>query len=312
MEILDHIRLNFSQGGLLVLNFALAFIMFGVALKIKVSEFKEVLLNPKPTIVGYVSQFILLPVVTFLLILVIKPIPSVALGMLLVAACPGGNVSNFLSSLAKGNAALSVTLTALATLSAIFFTPFNFAFWGRIYVNYYNNQGGQFLRPLEIDPVQIFLTVFLILGIPVILGILFARYFPKVTEKIKKPIQRVSIVFFVIMVAILLRNNFSQFLKVIHIIFLLVLAHNALALLTGFTFASIFKTKPRDRRTIAIETGIQNSGLGLALMFNPKIFPPDFELGGMAIIAAWWGVWHIISGLILALIWAKKSIPDES
>jgi len=311
MEILDHIRLNFTQGGLLVLNIALAFIMFGVALKIKVTEFKEVILNPKPAILGYISQFILLPAITFLLILVIRPIPSVALGMILVAACPGGNVSNFLSSLAKANAALSVTLTALATVSAIFFTPFNFAFWGRIYVNFYNKQGGQFLRPLEIDPIQIFVTVFLILGIPVILGILFARFFPKITEKIKKPIQQFSIIFFVIMVVILLRNNFSQFIKVIHLIFLIVLAHNGLALLTGFTFASIFKSKPRDRRTIAIETGIQNSGLGLALMFNPKIFPPDFELGGMAIIAAWWGVWHIISGLILALYWAKRPTPDE-
>jgi len=67
-----------------------------------------------------------------------------------------------------------------------------------------------------------------------------------------------------------------------------------------------------DRRTIAIETGIQNSGLGLALIFNPKIFPPDMELGGMAIIAAWWGIWHIVSGLSLAWFWSRRPITDES
>lgn len=312
LEVLDHIRLNFKEGGLLFLNVALAIIMFGVALSIKISDFQSVIAKPKSSVVGYISQFFFLPALTFLLVLVIRPTPSVALGMILVAACPGGNISNFLSSLAKGNSALSVTLTALATLSAIFMTPFNFAFWGGMYVKYYNNQGGVFLRPLEIDPFQIFTTVFIILGIPVIVGVLFARYFPKITQKIIKPIQRFSIFFFVLMVAIMLRNNFTQFLDVIHIIFVIVLIHNALALATGFSLASLFKLNRKDRRSISIETGIQNSGLALTLMFNPKIFPVEFELGGMAVIAAWWGIWHIISGLIMATLWGRKPLPDET
>lgn len=311
LETLDHIRLNFTGGGLAVLNVALAFIMFGVALSIKIEDFKNIIHNPKPTILGYISQFFLLPAVTFLLILIIKPTPSVALGMIMVAACPGGNISNFLTSLAKGNAALSVTLTALATLSAIFMTPFNFTFWGGLYVNYYNRMGGNYLRPIEIDVLQIFFTVFIILGIPVILGILFAKYFPIFTLKIKKWIQRFSIVFFVFMVAIMLRNNFKQFIEVIHIIFLIVFLHNGLALLTGFSFASLMRLSRVNRRTLSIETGIQNSGLALTLMFNPKIFPPEFELGGMAVIAAWWGIWHIISGLIMAFIWGRKPLDDE-
>ena len=311
LEVLDHVRLNFSQGSLLFLNLALAIIMFGVALSIKVNDFKSVITKPKPTIIGYVSQFFLLPILTFLLVLVIKPTPSVALGMIMVAACPGGNISNFLSSLAKGNTALSVTLTAIATLSAIFMTPFNFAFYGGMYVKFYNNQGGQFLRPLEIEPMQIFTTVFIILGIPVILGIFFARYFPKITGKIVKPLQKFSIFFFLVMVAVMLKNNLHQFIDNIHIIFLIVFIHNALALGTGFSLASIFKLRRKDRRAIAIETGIQNSGLALALMFNPKIFPVDFELGGMAVIAAWWGVWHIISGLIMASLWGRKPLLEE-
>ncbi len=308
LEALDHVRLNFSQGSLLVLNIAIAFIMFGVALGIHLEDFREIFKNPKPTIVGYVSQFFLLPALTLLFIMIIRPTPSVALGMILVASCPGGNISNFLSSLAKGNSALSVTLTAFATISAVFMTPFNFSFWGGLYVRFYNNNGGEFLRPLVIDHVQIFSTVFLILGIPVILGILANKYLPRFTKKVHKPIQGFSVVFFLVMVVVMLKNNFSQFLGSIHLIFLIVLLHNALGLGTGFSIAKLFKLNVRDRRAISIETGIQNSGLALTLMFNPKIFPPDFELGGMAVIAAWWGVWHIISGLIIASIWGRKPI----
>ena len=167
-------------------------------------------------------------------------------------------------------------------------------------------------KNFEIDPGQIFITVFIILGIPVIIGILFARYFPVITAKIKKYIQRFSVLFFVLMVAFMLKSNFKQFMECIHLIFVIVLIHNALALGTGFSFASLLKLKRRDRRAISIETGIQNSGLALTLMFNPKIFPPDFELGGMAVVAAWWGIWHIISGLIMAFFWGKKPLPKES
>ncbi|MCF8362604.1 MAG: bile acid:sodium symporter family protein [Prolixibacteraceae bacterium] len=308
LEVLDHVRLNFSQGSLLFLNIALAIIMFGVALSIKFNDFKEVVKKPRPTIIGYISQFFVLPALTFLLVLIIRPTPSVALGMILVASCPGGNISNFLSSLANGNSALSVTMTALATLSAIFMTPFNFSFWGGLYVNYYNKRGGEFLRTLEIEPFQMFITVFIILGIPVILGLLFNNYLPKITQKIKKPLQRFSILFFLIMVVVMLKNNFEQFTVSIHLIFIIVLLHNAIALGSGFSLASIFRLKRKDRRSISIETGIQNSGLALTLMFNPKIFPPDFELGGMAVIAAWWGIWHIISGLIMASLWGRKPL----
>lgn len=310
LEVLDHVRLNFSQGSLLFLNIALAIIMFGVALSIKIDDFKEVIKKPRPAIIGYISQFFVLPALTFLLVLIIRPTPSVALGLILVAACPGGNISNFLSSLAKGNSALSVTLTALATLSAIFMTPFNFSFWGGLYVNYYNKRGGEFLRPLEIEPMQMFITVFIILGIPVILGLLFNHYYPKATQKVKKPLQRFSVFFFLLMVFVMLKNNFEQFTVSIHLIFVIVLLHNALALGSGFSLASLFGLKRKDRRSISIETGIQNSGLALTLMFNPKIFPPDFELGGMAVIAAWWGIWHIISGLIMASIWGRKPLEE--
>ena len=309
LEILDHVRLNFSPSGLFVLNVTIAFVMFGVALDIKWQHFKEVIMKPKSAITGVISQFLLLPAVTFVFILLLNPTPTVALGMLLIASCPGGNISNFMSAMAKGNVALSVSLTAFATLSATFMTPLNFAVWGKLYLNYYQTAGaGTYLVPIEIDFWQMVQTVVILLGIPIVLGLLFSQYFPKVTQRIKKPIRQLSILIFIAMVLILLSANFSNFLQYVHVVFLIVLIHNALALLTGFSSSSVMKLPRIDRRSITIETGIQNSGLALVLMFNPKIFPPELELGGMTIIAAWWGVWHIISGLTLAGLWSRKPL----
>lgn len=312
LEILDHVRLNFSQANLFFLNIALAFVMFGVALDIKIDHFKAIVKNPKSAIIGFVSQTFLLPAFTFILVLLLNPTPTVALGMILVAACPGGNISNFISSMAKANVALSVSLTAASTLAAIFFTPFNFYFWGRIYIKFYNAHSAVGLvRPLEIDKIQMFQTVFILLGIPVLTGLLIAKYYPKLTEKIKKPFSTGSLIFFIVMVIAMLSANFDNFRNFVHLVFIIVLLHNGLALATGYFFSAVMRLPAKDKRTIAIETGIQNSGLALALMFNPKIFPPEMELGGMAIIAAWWGIWHIISGLSIAWFWSQKPVIEK-
>ncbi len=311
LEVLDHIRLNFSEGGIHTLNIALAFIMFGIALDIDFSHFKLVISKPKSVITGFVTQFILLPVFTFLLVITLDLTATVALGMILVAACPGGNISNFMSSTAKANVALSITLTAIATVGAIFLTPLNFSLWGDLYIQHANRGAEELLRPIVIDELQVFKTVFLLLGLPVILGIFMSSKFPLLTLKIKKPIKVISIIFFITLVVILLSANFDFFKNYIHLIFLIVLAHNALALGIGYFSGRALKLPPRDRRSITIETGIQNSGLALALMFNPKIFPPDMELGGMTIIAAWWGIWHIISGLTIAGLWSRKKIVSN-
>jgi BASS family bile acid:Na+ symporter len=303
------VHLNFSDSNLVFLNIALAFVMFGVALDIKVEHFRAILHNPKSAVMGFISQTFLLPAFTFLLVLVLNPTPTVALGMILVAACPGGNISNFISSMARANVALSVSLTALSTSAAIFFTPFNFALWGNLYVDFYNaTSSSGLVRPLVIDKYQMFETVFILLGIPVMLGLFIAKKYPGFTEKIKKPINRASLVFFVFMVFAMLSANWEQFRNNIHLVFVIVLLHNGLALSTGYFFSTVTKLPMMDRRTISIETGIQNSGLALALMFNPKIFPPEMELGGMAVIAAWWGIWHIISGLAIAWFWSRKPL----
>jgi BASS family bile acid:Na+ symporter len=267
-------------------------------------------MKPKAALVGLILQFVLLPAVTFLMVMALNSLhlitPGIGLGMILVASCPGGNVSNFISTYANGNPGLSVGLTAAATILAIFMTPFNFSFYGSLFAAH-----SPLLIPIEIEPSDMFQTVIVLLGIPITFGMLFAWRFSKTTDKLIKPIQNLSVLLFLAMVVIMFANNAQYFLNFMIFILLLVLIHNLLAIGTGYGISRAFKLQQRNRRTIAIETGIQNSGLGLVLIFNPAIFPSSLETGGMAIITAWWGIWHIIAGLLLARIWRTWKYTDQ-
>jgi bile acid:Na+ symporter, BASS family len=290
---LDSIRLNFSQNDLLLLNLALALIMYGVALDLKWEDFRYLVKNPKGFILGIFSQFLLLPFLTWVLISIIQPPPSVALGMFLVAACPGGNVSNFLTSLAKGNTALSVSLTAFSSVLSIFSTPLNFALWAGFY-----EPSSLLLREISLDITDVFFTVAIILGVPLILGILTRQKLPNFAAKASKVLKPISILIFACFVGLAFAGNFDIFIHYIGMIFFWVLAHNFIALSAGFLTGRISGLPLADVKTLTIETGIQNSGLGLVLIFT------YFEgLGGMAIITALWGIWHLISGMTIASIW---------
>ena len=297
LQVLDSIRLNFSPGSLTIMNVILAFVMFGIALQMSVSEFKDVVRKPKSFITGVVSQVFLLPFATFLLCMALRSILSqtVALGMILVAACPGGNISNFITSIAKGNVSLSVSMSAFSTLNCVLVTPFNFAFWGNLYSN-----ASKLVIPIKIDFWEMAYTVLILLGIPIVLGILFSYYFPKATKKLIKPMSIFSIVAFIGFIVAALYANIGYFMKYIHLIGLLVIAHNAIALFIGNMSGRLARLSWQDLRSVTIETGIQNSGLGLVLIFNPKLFD---GLGGMAFVAAWWGIWHIVAGMGLAYFW---------
>ncbi len=295
---LDNVKINFDVEGLFFLNLTLAIIMFGVALDIKLSDFLRIIKNPKSVLIGVLSQFVLLPALTFLLVILIRPIPSIALGMFMVAACPGGNISNFMTNYAKGNAALSVSLTAIATLFAIFMTPLNFQFWSSLY-----SPTSTIINSISISPLEMVKVISLLLGVPLVLGMLVRHFFPNFAYKTSPYFKAGSIIFFLLLIVLALSKNTEIFINYIHYVFLIVIIHNILALLLGYNVSRILGLSKRNRRTLAIETGIQNSGLGLLLIFS------FFDgLGGMAILAAFWGIWHIVSGLALATYWSKKRI----
>ncbi len=302
---LDNIHLNFSSSSLVFLNITLAIIMVGVALGVRLKRFRNIIKSPKPLIIGLISQIILLPAFTFLLTIIL-PIPqSVGLGMLLVASCPGGNISNFMSSYARGNVELSVSMTMFSTLGASIFTPLNFMIWGNLFLKYSAQKMHETIPFIHIDFWQMFQTIVIILVLPIIIGLLITRFWPKQALKSAKHVKNISAFIFLGLVIYLIYKNVQYLFNVLEIIFLIVLIHNLLAIAIGYTFARINKLSRRDRRTIAIETGIQNSGLALVLIFNPHLFN---GIGGMATIAAWWGVWHIISGLSIAFYWSKTKL----
>ena len=296
-EHIDSIVLNFDSNALFVLNVTLAFIMFGIALDLKWINFQRVFSIPKSLIVGLISQLLLLPFLTYLLILLLKPIPSMALGMILVASCPGGNISNFISALSKANVELSIVMTVISSLGSVIFTPLNLAFYGQLY-----EPTRAIFQAVDLNWWQIIQTILLIIVLPIILGKTFRHFKEEWAKKIMKPFRNLSMLAFLLIVVFALMANGEYFKNLIHNIFFLVLVHNALALFTGFSISQIFRLGPSDKRSITIETGIQNSGLGLSLIFG--FFS---GLGGMAVIAAWWGVWHIISGFLIAYLFNRRS-----
>ena len=294
---IDDIKINFDTQGLWILNIAIAIIMFGVALGISIDDFKRLFKKPKIVFVGVLSQFFLLPAATFLIILLIKPHPSFALGMMMIAACPGGNVSNFFSKMAGGNAALSVSLTAFATLICIVMTPFNLQFWGSLY-----EPTNQILKTVELNPMDLFKLVSLILGIPLFFGMLIKHYHSKMADKIEKVLKPLSMLVFIALIFIAFSQNLDVFVNHIHHVVFLVIFHNIFAFILGYLTAKSFGLNKKDTKTISMETGIQNGGLGLLLIFG--FFG---GLGGMALLAAFWGIWDVFSGLLLATYWGRKT-----
>ncbi|QRM89813.1 bile acid:sodium symporter family protein [Lacinutrix sp. WUR7] len=301
MVELDNVKINFDANGLWVLNIALAVVMFGVALGVTINDFKQLFKQPKVVLIGILSQFVLLPFVTYLFILLIKPQASIALGMMMVAACPGGNISNFMTHLAKGNTALSVSLTAFATFLAMILTPINFQFYGNLY-----EPTALLLQNVELNFFDLVKLVLLILGVPLVLGMSLRSKMPKLAEKLSKVLKPFSILVFVGIVIIAFSNNLDIFNQYIDKVLLIGISHNIIALALGFFVAKAFGLSFENQKTLAIETGIQNSGLGLLLIFT------FFNgLGGMALMAAFWGIWHIVSGLCLSFYWSSKSKKEN-
>ena len=295
---LDNAHLKFDNKNIFIMNLSLGFIMFGVALQLKIDDFKRVLSAPKSVLIGFVSQFIALPFLTFLIVWIFKPMPSVAMGMMIVAACPGGNISNFMTSLANGNTALSVCMTAIASVCAVFMTPLNISFYGGFYP-----PTAAILEDVNVDFFDMLEILGMILLIPLVMGMTVRYYKPKVADLLNKFTHYGSMIIFGLIIVFAFITNMDLFLKYIHLVIFVVFAHNAIGIFTGFGLARLFKLPSKDQKTLAIETGIQNSGLGLALIFS------SFSgMGGMVIVAGWWGIWHIVSGLSLAYFFRNRSL----
>ena len=301
LQQLDTLSINFNRTGNWLLMLFMAVVMYGVALGLRPQFFRGVFNRPRSLFIGLACQWLVLPLITFILCVLFHSVvpPMVAMGLILVASCPGGAVSNFMTSYAKGNAELSVLMSTITTLGAPIFTPINYAIWGGLYTKYMDSAAGDVLRTLQVPPMQIALTVIVIIGIPVLLGFVTVKFAPNVSARLKEIMRYVSIVIFIGVAGMMISQNYILFREYIGFIFIIVFVHNLIGFGIGYAAASIGNSPVKDRRAVTIETGIQNSGLGLLLLFNTGIFPPEIAKGGMVFVTAWWGVWHIISGLLL-------------
>ena len=299
MKDIDLQSFELNPDQLFLLNICLGFLMFAVSLDIKITDFKRVFYNPKAAIVGLTSQLILLPLLSLGLVYLFRPAASIALGMMMIAACPGGNVSNYAVHLAKGNTALSILMTSVTTVCAIIITPFSFGFWSQWIPN-------ASTIDISVEPRQMIQTIFLLIFVPLAMGMLCNHYFADFTDKINKYVKRLAMIIFISFAVVAIYTKFDELQSYVHLVFVIVLVHNGIAFLMGYGFARLNKLKEYTARAISIETGIQNTGLGLILIFN------FFDgLGGMALIVAWWGIWHLISGFSLATYWGRRPISPN-
>lgn len=293
----EPLPIDFDPASLVVLNAILACMMFGVSLTLTPADFRRVLTIPRAPFAGLAAQFILLPAGTCLFTWLLRIEPELALGMILVAACPGGAFSNVMTWLGRGNAALSVSMTAVSSLAATVLTPFNFALYG--WLNPYTRE---YLTQIDVSTTQLLALVVLVLGVPILLGMWTGHRYPRFAARSEKPFRIVALLVFLSFVAIAFLKNYTLFLERFDAFFWLVVSHNLLALALGAAVGYALRLPVADRRAVTLEVGIQNSGLGLVILFT---FMPN--AGGMMLITSFWGVWHLVAGLTLAHFWARLS-----
>ncbi len=283
------LTIHFSPQGLLLLNLCLSFIMFSVALHLKWQNLVYVFKNPKAVLAGVVSQYLFLPGLTGLLIIIFQPSRDVAMGMILLAACPGGNVSNFFALIGRGNIELSVTLTTLSSLASAFTTPLLFVVMSGLMLS----SSSEVAIELPFWPTVV--TIFWVIVVPAAAGMVVARRFSRFAERVSRPLQNMSMLVLVGFIGTALADNFDVFLSHISSIFALIAAHHFLATLGGYLIPALFHRPHPDRVSIALETSVQNTALGLVITFN--FFNGN---GPMAFILAWWGIWHLVGGYAFA------------
>lgn len=282
---------------MIILNAAMAFLMFSVALDVLPGDFKKVVRFPRSVATGLLAQYLSFPLLTMGIIWLFRPPVSVAMGMVLVSMCPSGNMTNFLVHFARANVALSVTLNAIIILSSAIITPAGFLFWSK-YI-----PGSELLRKsLEISIWDMTLIIVQLILLPLLAGMLLNARYPQTVERLRLWVQRLALLLFFAILALAIFGNLKNIRDYLGFIFLLVLVHNVAGLANGYGLGALMRLPENDRRTLTFEAGVHNTALGLLLIF--KFFN---GLGGMAVIAAWWGIWDLVTGIALAAWWRKRS-----
>jgi BASS family bile acid:Na+ symporter len=282
-----------------LLSLVLASMILGIALDIHWRDFKAIVKMPKAIIAGLSAQFLALPAVTTGLTLLLELPAGIELGMILVAACPGGAISNFVTHLSNGNTALSMSMTAAASSLATVILPINFVFWSQV-----NPVTATLMTSIDVSGAALFINLIEVLALPLLLGIFIQHQWPKLAKPLHKVLKISSILALIAFIFIAIFRNQEAFLAHFGLVFTIVLMHNAVALLLGFLAGKYAKLSTRDIKATTIEVGMQNSSLAIAIVFSQ--FNGE---AGMALICAFWGTWHIASGLMIAILFNRWDKP---
>jgi BASS family bile acid:Na+ symporter len=293
-------ELHYDGGHQWILNLTLAMMVLGLALDIKPKDFLNVFKSPKAPAIGLAAQFLLLPAFTCGLTLLLDLPAGIELGMILVAACPGGTLSNFVTHLSGGNTALSISITAISSTIAIVMLPINFMFWASI-----NPVANELLMSINVNGSDIIEVLLLVLAAPLILGFVIQHFTPAIAKKLHLVLKNISIIALFVFIAVAVIANYQHFIAQFWLLFTAVLAHNILAMGTGFAVSSMGGLPTADKKAITLEVGMQNSSLAIAIVFTQ--FNGEY---GMALISAFWGTWHIVSGVLFA--WVSRVYMNKN
>lgn len=296
MQDLDSFQLELGQSSEIGMIVILGLMMFSVALGLRLQHFRFFTAQPAIYFGGVIAQIIALPLLTLGLCFLLGPVPSVALGMILISCCPGGNVSNLLVVLAKGNAALSVSLTATSSLAAAFVTPISIVFWCSLYPPTNN-----LLTEIDFDKAAFFVQTSLILIFPILSGMAVAKWLPQLARRIQPSLVALSSLGLLLIIVSTVIKYSDQFIEVGFPLLGLVVIHNAAAFSLGYLSAVVTGADAPSSRALTFEVGIQNSGLGIVILLTQL-----GGLGGAAAVAGLWGVWHIVAGLALVALFRQS------
>lgn len=290
-ETLDSLRIVLDPLGQAGVALALMLVMFGVALGLRVQDFRILADQPSLYLGGVLAQIVLLPLVTFGLIILISPPPSIALGMIVVACCPGGSVSNLLTYLSRGDIAVSVALTATSSMLAALLTPASTLFWARAY-----QPTAELLVSLDVNPLLFIGQTTLLLALPLAAGMIVAAKVPDFAERIRK---RATVAGATVLGATII-YGIAYFYPIlwpaIGLLAGITIMHNTVAFATGAAVGMVLSKQSSIRRALTFEIGIQNAGLALIILLAQLK-----GVGGAAAVAAVWGVWDLIAGGLLAI-----------
>ena len=271
----------------------LGIIMFGMGMTMTVDDFKGVLHSPKAVVIGVVAQFMLMPGLAYLLCQLFQLPPEIAIGVILVGCCPGGTASNVITYMAKGNTALSVACTSVSTILAPILTPAVFYLLASQWI--------------EINALSMLGSILQVVLFPIILGLIVRSVLKQKVETYIQVMPLISVLAIVAIVAAIIAGSKTQILESGLLILAVVALHNGLGYLLGFGASRLFKLPYADSKAIAIEVGMQNSGLGVALAAVHFAASPI-----TAVPSAIFSLWHNISGPALATYWASKANPIKT